>query len=176
MDCILTGTFSQVLECVDNKNKEAVAIKLSWRVQEAYKAWYWWFSARIYISSFSTYWLVLTLLHFGISSSIPCSCVQIRIWFDYRYHICIVSTVTFIWWDLRGNHARVLCELKELAEGFKMVSTGVWEAWTKLIWFLKYNVAYLLKFVLWVTYCLHVFGNTRIHLTIVTLKHFILWY
>jgi len=28
MDCILTGTFGQVLECFDNKNKEAVAIKV----------------------------------------------------------------------------------------------------------------------------------------------------
>ena len=28
MDCILAGTFGQVLECFDNKNKEAVAIKV----------------------------------------------------------------------------------------------------------------------------------------------------
>ena len=28
MDCILTGSFAQVLECSDNNNKEAVAIKL----------------------------------------------------------------------------------------------------------------------------------------------------
>jgi dual-specificity kinase len=28
---------------------------------------------------------------FGISGFILCSCVQIRNWFDYRNHICIVS-------------------------------------------------------------------------------------
>lgn len=28
LDCILAGTFGQVLECFDNKNKEVVAIKV----------------------------------------------------------------------------------------------------------------------------------------------------
>jgi hypothetical protein len=31
------------------------------------------------------------LMGFVQIRSIPCSCVQIRTWFDYRNHICIVS-------------------------------------------------------------------------------------
>ena len=56
-----------------------------------------------------------------------CSCVQIRNWFDYRNHICIVSTYasrrlyfSCFWWS--GYDIGL------------MISSGIWEAWAKPIW------------------------------------------
>lgn len=48
------------------------------------------------ISFLLLFLVTVKFIAFAISFSIPCSCVQIRNWFDYRNHICIVSTVTFI--------------------------------------------------------------------------------
>ncbi|KAJ8532909.1 hypothetical protein K7X08_015798 [Anisodus acutangulus] len=63
------GTFGRVLECLDNEMKELVAIKVVRSIHKYREA------AMIEID-----------YHFFYS----CSCVQIRNWFDYRSHTCIV--------------------------------------------------------------------------------------
>ncbi|CAA3023326.1 serine threonine- kinase AFC1 isoform X1 [Olea europaea subsp. europaea] len=69
------GTFGQVLECLDNEKKEIVAIKIVRSIRKYREA------AMIEIN-------VLQKL----ASHDVCGtrCVQIRNWFDYRNHICIV--------------------------------------------------------------------------------------
>ncbi|CAG7865443.1 unnamed protein product, partial [Brassica rapa] len=69
------GTFGQVLECFDNKNKEAVAIKVIRSVNKYREA------AMIEID------VLQRLTRHDVGGS---RCVQIRNWFDYRNHICIV--------------------------------------------------------------------------------------
>ncbi|KAG2325046.1 hypothetical protein Bca4012_039534 [Brassica carinata] len=69
------GTFGQVLECFDNKNKEAVAIKVIRSVPKYREA------AMIEID------VLQRLTRHDVGGS---RCVQIRNWFDYRNHICIV--------------------------------------------------------------------------------------
>jgi dual-specificity kinase len=81
LDCILAGTFGQVLECFDNKNKEVVAIKVIRSINKYREA------AMIEID------VLQRLTRHDVGGS---RCVQIRNWFDYRNHICIVSAVTFI--------------------------------------------------------------------------------
>ncbi|CAN6802730.1 unnamed protein product [Brassica oleracea] len=75
MDCILAGTFGQVLECFDDKHKEAVAIKVIRSVPKYREA------AMIEID------VLQRLARHDVGGS---RCVQIRNWFDYRNHICIV--------------------------------------------------------------------------------------
>lgn len=75
------GTFGQVLECFDNKNKEVVAIKVIRSINKYREA------AMIEID------VLQRLTRHDVGGS---RCVQIRNWFDYRNHICIVSAVTFI--------------------------------------------------------------------------------
>uniref|UniRef100_A0A453LPB2 Protein kinase domain-containing protein n=2 Tax=Aegilops tauschii subsp. strangulata TaxID=200361 RepID=A0A453LPB2_AEGTS len=69
------GTFGQVLECWDRERKEMVAIKIVRAVNKYSDA------AMIEID------VLQKLLH---TRECFCSCVQIRNWFDYRNHICIV--------------------------------------------------------------------------------------
>ncbi|XP_072954303.1 serine/threonine-protein kinase AFC1-like isoform X1 [Typha angustifolia] len=69
------GTFGQVLECWDLESKEAVAIKIVRSLQKYREA------AMIEID-------VLQKLAKNDITGIRC--VQIRNWFDYRNHICIV--------------------------------------------------------------------------------------
>ncbi|XP_074574879.1 serine/threonine-protein kinase AFC1-like [Curcuma longa] len=69
------GTFGQVLECLDLENQEPVAIKVVRSLQKYREA------AMIEID-------VLQRLAKADRSGIRC--VQIRNWFDYRNHICIV--------------------------------------------------------------------------------------
>ncbi|KAG5379588.1 hypothetical protein IGI04_027430 [Brassica rapa subsp. trilocularis] len=69
------GTFGQVLECFDNKHKEAVAIKVIRSVPKYREA------AMIEID------VLQRLSRHDVGGS---RCVQIRNWFDYRNHICIV--------------------------------------------------------------------------------------
>ncbi|XP_024318178.1 serine/threonine-protein kinase AFC2 isoform X1 [Brachypodium distachyon] len=69
------GTFGQVLECWDRERKEMVAIKII-RGIEKYRD-----AAMIEIG------MLEQLCKYEKSKS---SCVQIRNWFDYRNHICIV--------------------------------------------------------------------------------------
>ncbi|KAF8395062.1 hypothetical protein HHK36_019002 [Tetracentron sinense] len=69
------GTFGQVLECLDNEQKEVVAIKIIRSIHKYREA------AMIEID------VLQKLAKHDISGS---RCVQIRNWFDYRNHICIV--------------------------------------------------------------------------------------
>ncbi|KAK6146951.1 hypothetical protein DH2020_017863 [Rehmannia glutinosa] len=69
------GTFGQVLECLDNERKEIVAIKVVRSIQKYREA------AMIEID------VLQKLARHDICGS---RCVQIRNWFDYRNHICIV--------------------------------------------------------------------------------------
>ncbi|KAI4340676.1 hypothetical protein MLD38_025486 [Melastoma candidum] len=69
------GTFGQVLECWDRDTKEMVAIKVVRSIKKYREA------AMIEID-------VLQLL--GKYDRTGSRCVQIRNWFDYRNHICIV--------------------------------------------------------------------------------------
>ncbi|KAK4478587.1 hypothetical protein RD792_014073 [Penstemon davidsonii] len=69
------GTFGQVLECLDNERKEIVAIKVVRSIQKYREA------AMIEID------VLQKLARQDICGT---RCVQIRNWFDYRNHICIV--------------------------------------------------------------------------------------
>ncbi|XP_020576874.1 serine/threonine-protein kinase AFC2-like isoform X2 [Phalaenopsis equestris] len=69
------GTFGQVLECWDREAKEMVAIKIVRGIKK------YWDAALIEID------VLQQLAKHQESSSL---CVQIRNWFDYRNHICIV--------------------------------------------------------------------------------------
>ncbi|CAM8912731.1 unnamed protein product [Rhodiola kirilowii] len=69
------GTFGQVLECWDRESKEMVAVKVIRGIKKYREA------ALIEID-------VLQLL--GRYDRTGTRCVQIRNWFDYRNHICIV--------------------------------------------------------------------------------------
>ncbi|XP_052186613.1 serine/threonine-protein kinase AFC2-like isoform X1 [Diospyros lotus] len=69
------GTFGQVLECWDREAKEMVAIKVIRSIKKYREA------AKVEVD-------VLQLL--GRHDRIGSRCVQIRNWFDYRNHICIV--------------------------------------------------------------------------------------
>ncbi|KAM0881304.1 hypothetical protein ACQ4PT_033040 [Festuca glaucescens] len=71
------GTFGQVLECWDRERKEMVAIKIIRGIKKYRDA------AMIEIG------MLEQICKYEKSRS---SCVQIRNWFDYRNHICIVST------------------------------------------------------------------------------------
>ncbi|GJN21488.1 hypothetical protein PR202_gb08968 [Eleusine coracana subsp. coracana] len=72
------GTFGQVLECWDRERKEMVAIKIIRGIKKYRDA------AMIEIGM---------LEQLGKYEQSRSSCVQIRNWFDYRNHICIVSTL-----------------------------------------------------------------------------------
>ncbi|XP_062193751.1 serine/threonine-protein kinase AFC2-like isoform X1 [Phragmites australis] len=82
------GTFGQVLECWDRENKEMVAIKIVRAVKKYSDA------AMIEID------VLQKLARNGAAGK---HCVQIRNWFDYRSHICIVceklgpSLYDFLW-------------------------------------------------------------------------------
>ncbi|KAF9671635.1 hypothetical protein SADUNF_Sadunf12G0068100 [Salix dunnii] len=69
------GTFGQVLECWDRERKEMVAIKIVRGIKKYREA------AMIEIE---------VLQHLGKHDKGSNRCVQIRDWFDYRNHICIV--------------------------------------------------------------------------------------
>ncbi|XP_078429451.1 serine/threonine-protein kinase AFC1 isoform X2 [Wolffia australiana] len=69
------GTFGQVLECWDQDNKELVAIKIVRSIHKYREA------AMIEID------VLQKLAKHDVFAS---RCVQIRNWFDYRNHICIV--------------------------------------------------------------------------------------
>ncbi|XP_062219524.1 serine/threonine-protein kinase AFC2-like isoform X2 [Phragmites australis] len=69
------GTFGQVLECWDRERKEMVAIKIIRGIKKYRDA------AMIEIGM---------LEQLGKYDKSRSSCVQIRNWFDYRNHICIV--------------------------------------------------------------------------------------
>lgn len=69
------GTFGQVLECLDNQKNEFVAIKVVRSIHKYREA------AMIEID------VLQKLARHDVGSS---RCVQIRNWFDYRNHICIV--------------------------------------------------------------------------------------
>ncbi|URE07351.1 serine threonine-protein kinase [Musa troglodytarum] len=69
------GTFGQVLECWDLENKEPVAIKIVRSLQKYREA------AMIEID---------VLQRLAKADRSGTRCVQIRNWFDYRNHICIV--------------------------------------------------------------------------------------
>lgn len=69
------GTFGQVLECLDNERKEIVAIKVVRSIYKYREA------AMIEID------VLQKLLRHDVGGA---RCVQIRNWFDYRNHICIV--------------------------------------------------------------------------------------
>ncbi|CAA7037298.1 unnamed protein product [Microthlaspi erraticum] len=69
------GTFGQVLECWDRERKEMVAVKIVRGVKKYREA------AMIEIEM---------LQHLGKHDKGGNRCVQIRNWFDYRNHICIV--------------------------------------------------------------------------------------
>ncbi|KAG2652041.1 hypothetical protein PVAP13_1NG329500 [Panicum virgatum] len=70
-----SGTFGQVLECWDKERKEMVAIKIIRGIKKYRDA------AMIEIGM---------LEQLGKYDESRSSCVQIRNWFDYRNHICIV--------------------------------------------------------------------------------------
>ncbi|OVA18264.1 Protein kinase domain [Macleaya cordata] len=72
---VLDWTFGQVLECWDNVKKEAVAIKVVRSIQKYREA------AMIEID------VLQKLARHDVGGT---RCVQIRNWFDYRNHICIV--------------------------------------------------------------------------------------
>ncbi|CAA7389573.1 unnamed protein product [Spirodela intermedia] len=69
------GTFGQVLECWDHENKELVAIKIVRSIHKYREA------AMIEID------VLQKLAKHDVCGT---RCVQIRNWFDYRNHICIV--------------------------------------------------------------------------------------
>ncbi|KAJ0028750.1 hypothetical protein Pint_35495 [Pistacia integerrima] len=69
------GTFGQVLECFDNEKKEVVAIKIVRSINKYREA------AMIEID------VLQRLARHDVGGT---RCVQIRNWFDYRNHICIV--------------------------------------------------------------------------------------
>ncbi|KAK9157919.1 hypothetical protein Scep_004493 [Stephania cephalantha] len=69
------GTFGQVLECLDNESKEVVAIKIIRSIHKYREA------AMIEID------VLQKLAKYDVCGT---RCVQIRNWFDYRNHICIV--------------------------------------------------------------------------------------
>ncbi|CAI9098157.1 OLC1v1034752C1 [Oldenlandia corymbosa var. corymbosa] len=69
------GTFGQVLECLDHERKEIVAIKVVRSIHKYREA------AMIEID------VLQKLLRHDVGGR---RCVQIRNWFDYRNHICIV--------------------------------------------------------------------------------------
>ncbi|KAJ3671102.1 hypothetical protein LUZ60_008528 [Juncus effusus] len=69
------GTFGRVLECWDREKREYVAIKVVRSIQKYREA------ARIEID---------VLNHLSENKNYHSHCVQIRRWFDYRNHICIV--------------------------------------------------------------------------------------
>ncbi|XP_043715240.1 serine/threonine-protein kinase AFC1 isoform X1 [Telopea speciosissima] len=69
------GTFGQVLECLDNETKELVAIKIVRSIHKYREA------AMIEID------VLQKLAKHDVGGT---RCVQIRNWFDYRNHICIV--------------------------------------------------------------------------------------
>ncbi|GJQ99758.1 serine/threonine-protein kinase AFC1 [Tanacetum coccineum] len=69
------GTFGQVLECLDNEKQEPVAIKIVRSISKYREA------AMIEID------VLQKLARHDVGGS---RCVQIRNWFDYRNHICIV--------------------------------------------------------------------------------------
>ncbi|CAN0926688.1 Serine/threonine-protein kinase AFC1 [Linum grandiflorum] len=69
------GTFGQVLECFDNEKREGVAIKIVRSIQKYREA------AMIEID------VLQRLARHDVGGR---RCVQIRNWFDYRNHICIV--------------------------------------------------------------------------------------
>ncbi|XP_019707989.1 serine/threonine-protein kinase AFC2 isoform X2 [Elaeis guineensis] len=69
------GTFGQVLECWDRERKEMVAIKIVRAIKKYREA------AMIEID---------VLQQLGKHDKAGNRCVQIRNWFDYRNHICIV--------------------------------------------------------------------------------------
>ncbi|KAJ0793788.1 putative dual-specificity kinase CMGC-CLK family [Helianthus annuus] len=71
----IVGTFGQVLECLDNEKKEPVAIKIVRSINKYREA------AMIEID------VLQKLARHDVGGS---RCVQIRNWFDYRNHICIV--------------------------------------------------------------------------------------
>ncbi|KAK3006064.1 hypothetical protein RJ639_016296 [Escallonia herrerae] len=71
------GTFGQVLECWDKDRKEMVAIKIVRGIKKYREA------AMIEVD---------VLQQLGKHDKGGNRCVQIRNWFDYRNHICIVST------------------------------------------------------------------------------------
>ncbi|XP_016542623.2 serine/threonine-protein kinase AFC1 isoform X2 [Capsicum annuum] len=69
------GTFGRVLECLDNETKELVAIKVVRSIHKYREA------AMIEIN------VLQKLVRHDLGGK---CCVQIRNWFDYRNHICIV--------------------------------------------------------------------------------------
>ncbi|XP_061366681.1 serine/threonine-protein kinase AFC1 isoform X1 [Gastrolobium bilobum] len=69
------GTFGQVLECFDNEKKEAVAIKIVRSINKYREA------------AMTEIDVLMRLARHDVHGS---HCVQIRNWFDYRNHICIV--------------------------------------------------------------------------------------
>lgn len=69
------GTFGQVLECLDNEKKEIVAVKIVRSIHKYREA------AMIEID------VLQKLARHDVAGT---RCVQIRNWFDYRNHICIV--------------------------------------------------------------------------------------
>ncbi|KAL9374007.1 hypothetical protein Peur_033627 [Populus x canadensis] len=69
------GTFGQVLECFDNEKKELVAIKIVRSIRKYREA------------AMTEIDVLQRLARHDIGST---RCVQIRNWFDYRNHICIV--------------------------------------------------------------------------------------
>ncbi|PHU06795.1 Serine/threonine-protein kinase AFC2 [Capsicum chinense] len=75
--CLLikVGTFGRVLECLDNETKELVAIKVVRSINKYREA------AMIEIN------VLQKLVRHDLGGK---CCVQIRNWFDYRNHICIV--------------------------------------------------------------------------------------
>ncbi|XP_059640339.1 serine/threonine-protein kinase AFC3 isoform X2 [Cornus florida] len=69
------GTFGRVLECWDRQTREYVAIKVVRSIRKYRDA------AMIEVD---------VLQHLSKNDKIESHCVQIRNWFDYRNHICIV--------------------------------------------------------------------------------------
>lgn len=86
----------------------------------------------VFLVGYCLYFWVYMLLLRWLSVFILCSCVQIRNWFDYRNHICIVSTesISATWFPQLYNFLGI-----KTCQWIEMMSTGLWEAWTKLIRF-----------------------------------------
>lgn len=91
----------------------------NWCSTEACQAWHWWHPVRMLFS---------TSLHLFIFRSLKwfwfCSCVQIRNWFDYRNHICIVSIYSCLWFDKFEGAMNIpsclnILWVKKLADGCK---------------------------------------------------------
>lgn len=101
----MVGTFGQVLECWDRESKEMVAIKIIRSIKKYMD------DARIeidilqqlgkcetarsryvpqYMHAYQS--LIIFLFVFHGLDAVFCSCVQVRNWFEYRNHICIVSS------------------------------------------------------------------------------------